>query len=143
MSPSLHTVPPMIGADDRFVNVTIGSAATLSCTASGNPMPGLTWSHDGQQLTTSGRFLISSDQRMLSILDAQMEDEGEYVCRASSNLDSASDVVNLDVQGEYTIIDVAMTIMLFSLINHLLFLLQCLLSASLIFVSNFMTTLQY
>ena len=100
-SPSFPaTVPPMIAAVDRFVNVTIGSTATLSCTASGNPVPGLSWSRDGQQLTTSGRYLISSDQRMLSLLNAQMEDEGVYVCGASSAVGSASDVVTLDVQGE-------------------------------------------
>lgn len=108
----------MITTAASFVNVTIGSTATFTCTATGNPAPAITWSHDGQQLVTSGRYLISSDRRTLSVLNAQQDDDGVYMCHASSQVGSQSDSINLDVQGKelYFSINIYVT---FKLIMHI------------------------
>ena len=63
------------------VTVREGSLLTLSCEVAGDPTPSLTW----QKISSSGsRQVIGTDTPTLIITYVDPEDEGTYVCVASS-----------------------------------------------------------
>ena len=94
-----HTAVPTITAEFSELNATLGSTVTVSCSSSGDPLPVRTWLRNDSQLTTSGRFQISSDGQTLTVLNIEEGDEGLYTCQASNEAGSDSDSVSLNVQG--------------------------------------------
>ena len=95
------TAPPTITPGSASVVVTEGEVATLTCTATGDPIPDQTWSRNGTQLTSGGRYQISSDGRVLTVRQVNEEqDEGVFTCHASNNAGSNSADVAVSVQGK-------------------------------------------
>ncbi|XP_045115593.1 nephrin-like isoform X2 [Portunus trituberculatus] len=78
--------PDNVMAPDR-VTVSEGDAVEVRCSASGNPLPSLTWVA-GNQSVGSGVGVAR-----LVLRSAQREDTGLYVCQASGNLSSRSQSV--------------------------------------------------
>ena len=77
---------------------------TLSCNASGNPVPEISWTRDGS-LVSSGDQRISFDagNRQLTITNVSRADSGEYRCVAdNSEGNDTSNATTLDVQCKYT-----------------------------------------
>ena len=75
---------------------------TLSCNASGNPAPAISWTRDGSLVNTSGNFTrisFSHDKKQLTITDVSRTDSGEYRCVAKNSVghDTSSAAI-LDVQ---------------------------------------------
>ena len=92
---SLHTVAPVSLASLSDLNVTsVEDNITLTCAASGYPLPSITWTHNGSVVlsgatdrpdfsitnTSSGRMV----QSVLYIPYAMMNDSGMYACNISS-----------------------------------------------------------
>ena len=95
------TAPPTITPGSTSVVVTEGEVATLTCTATGDPIPDQTWSRNGTQLTPGGRYQISSDGRVLTVQQVNEEqDEGVFTCHASNDAGSDSADIAVSVQGE-------------------------------------------
>ena len=65
---------------------------TLSCNASGDPVPTISWTKDGSIISASGDWRISfgADNKVLIISNVSREDEGEYRCVANNSLGNAS-----------------------------------------------------
>jgi len=77
---------------------------TLSCNATGNPEPTISWNRDGSPVDTSGRINFSDDKKQLTITNVSRTDSGEYRCVASNSLGNAtSNAATLDVQCKYLI----------------------------------------
>ena len=72
--------------------------ATLSCTATGDPIPDQSWSRNETALESSSRFQISADGSSLAIRNVGVADGGVYTCHASNSAGTASATVMLDVQ---------------------------------------------
>ncbi|NXF09773.1 NCAM1 protein, partial [Smithornis capensis] len=78
---------------------------TLTCEASGDPIPSITWrtstrNISNEEKTLDGRIIIRSHARVssLTLKDIQYTDAGEYVCTASNTIGQDSQAMYLEVQ---------------------------------------------
>ena len=77
---------------------------TLSCNATGNPKPAISWTRNGSRVDASNnsRISFSENKHQLTITNVNRTDSGEYQCVASNSVGNAtSDVALLDVQCKY------------------------------------------
>ena len=97
---SIHSLPvaPDLSVAEPSVTVIEGGAATLTCLATGDPAPVQTWSRNGNELTSGGRYQISSDGRVLTVQGVtEAQDEGEFTCHASNMAGNDSADITLNV----------------------------------------------
>ena len=68
----------------------------IQCHASGVPTPSVTWSKDGQKITSEGIYTVQDDGSLL-IREAEKSDAVRYTCTADSvaGKDSASSTVQI------------------------------------------------
>ena len=100
----LIIVAPLITTQPQSGSVTEGDNVTLSCNASGNPLPAISWTRDGS-LVSSGdqRISFEAGNRRLTITNVSRVDSGEYRCVAdNSEGNDTSNATTLDVQCKYT-----------------------------------------
>ncbi|NWV65793.1 NCAM1 protein, partial [Malurus elegans] len=78
---------------------------TLTCEASGDPIPSITWrtstrNISNEEKTLDGRIIVRSHARVssLTLKDIQYTDAGEYVCTASNTIGQDSRAMYLEVQ---------------------------------------------
>jgi hypothetical protein len=76
----------------------VGRNVTLRCFFYGNPAPTIQFTRRDRSLPLN-RITISKQDTELLIRDVQPEDEGDYVCRASNIVDSAEEIIQIDVQA--------------------------------------------
>ncbi|KAG1665890.1 Neural cell adhesion molecule 1 [Nymphon striatum] len=89
LTPQIHNVqilrPPMISkvpANGKASPIE-GQATELVCSVSGNPMPNVTWSKNGKEVTEG---IAGDNGERLKIKSMSAEDEGEYKCVASNKM---------------------------------------------------------
>ena len=77
---------------------------TLSCNASGNPVPTISWTRNGSVLTGSvPRITFGTESRELTITIVNRTDTAEYRCVANNSVGNVtSNAATLDVQCKYT-----------------------------------------
>ena len=93
-------VAPLITTQPQGGSVTEGDNVTLSCNASGNPVPEISWTRDGS-LVSSGdqRISFEAGNIQLTITNVSRADTGEYRCVAdNSEGNDTSNATTLDVQ---------------------------------------------
>lgn len=95
----------MITTQPQVEAVTEGDNVTLSCNASGDPLPTitLTWTRDGSVLNNSvPRINLGAESRELTITNISRADSGEYRCVANnSEGTNISHAATLDVQCKF------------------------------------------
>ncbi|KAM8927903.1 basement membrane-specific heparan sulfate proteoglycan core protein [Pelodytes ibericus] len=85
---------PKVTADQSVHIVLSGQQATLSCTATGNPTPTITWSKLRAPLPWQHQVVNNT----LIIPNVAQQDSGQYICNAS-NTDGHSEIfITLDVE---------------------------------------------
>ena len=97
-------VAPQITTQPQVGSVIEGDNVTLSCNASGNPVPTISWTRDGS-LVSSGdqRISFEAGNRQLTITNVNRADSGEYLCVAdNSEGNDTSNATTLDVKCKYT-----------------------------------------
>ncbi|XP_008046021.1 vascular endothelial growth factor receptor 2 [Carlito syrichta] len=82
----LERVAPMITGSLRNQTTSIGETIEVSCTASGNPPPQITWFKDNETLVEDSGIVLKDGNRNLTIRRVRKEDEGLYTCQACSAL---------------------------------------------------------
>ena len=97
------TDQPEITAQPQNKTLTERENVTLSCNATGNPAPSISWTKDGSA-TNSLRISLSLDNKQLTITNVSRDDSGDYRCVANNNIGAAvtSNVATLDVQCKYS-----------------------------------------
>ncbi|XP_037068317.1 contactin-like isoform X2 [Pollicipes pollicipes] len=75
-----------------------GAPVRLECVAFGYPVPHYNWTRRGGELPRSAR--LSNYDRVLTLNEVRVEDEGEYVCRASNSKVSSESSVTLSIQAK-------------------------------------------
>ena len=106
LAPFFFPVAPDITIAEPSVTVIEGGTAALTCLATGDPVPVQTWSRNGNELTSGGRYQISSDGRVLTVQGVvEAQDEGVFTCHASNlaGNDSADITLNVLSKQLYTV----------------------------------------
>ncbi|XP_063219696.1 contactin isoform X2 [Bacillus rossius redtenbacheri] len=75
-----------------------GKEVRLECVAFGYPAPSYNWTRRGASLPRGA--VISNYNRVLTIPSVQVEDQGEYVCRAHNDRAAIENSVFLSIQAE-------------------------------------------
>uniref|UniRef100_T1I7N2 Ig-like domain-containing protein n=1 Tax=Rhodnius prolixus TaxID=13249 RepID=T1I7N2_RHOPR len=75
-----------------------GKDVRLECVAFGYPVPSYNWTRRGTPLPRSAKS--SSFNRVLTISNVQVEDQGEYLCRATNGRAAIENSVSLSIQAE-------------------------------------------
>ena len=77
---------------------------TLSCDASGNPVPTtFSWTVNGSAVNVAGRISLSADQKQLTITNLNRLDSGQYRCVATNTVGNVtSNAATLNVQCKST-----------------------------------------
>ena len=102
--------PTTIEAQDRSpITLNIGdnvtaltnTSITIQCHAGGAPTPTVTWTKDGQEIPSDGRYIVQNDGSLL-IRESKEADNARYTCTADSvaGKDSASSTVQ--IAGKYS-----------------------------------------
>ena len=98
----LSTDQPEVTAHSQDVTKPEGDNVTLSCNATGNPAPTISWIINGFSVDTSindSRISFSGNQKHLTITKLSRKDSGKYRCMVNNVLgNDTSDVAILDVQ---------------------------------------------
>ena len=97
------TDQPEITAQPQNQTLTERENVTLSCNATGNPAPSISWTKDGSA-ANSLRISLSLDNKQLTITNVSRDDSGDYRCVASNSIGAAvtSNAATLDVQCQYS-----------------------------------------
>lgn len=64
------------------------SSANLSCGAEAGEVTTVTWKKDGKALSAGGRVLIAADKKSIRIDPLQKDDNGQFVCELSNQVDN-------------------------------------------------------
>ena len=77
---------------------------TLSCYASGNPEPTISWTKDGSAIGSNSRISLLGNNKQLTITNVNRTDSGEYRCVASNKLgNDTSNAATVDVKCKYIV----------------------------------------
>ena len=74
--------PPQVSVRPEQQTIGQGEEVTLTCSASGDPRPTITWTKVGEQLSASPRISIEGES--LRIRGAAVSDRGMFLCTATS-----------------------------------------------------------
>ena len=92
-------------------NITEGNNGSITCTATGYPIPTVVWQNsDGSSLSNnrlvSGSPVISSNLNSVSVelmvIGAVRVDTGMYTCSARNSVSSTTRNINITIQCKYT-----------------------------------------
>ncbi|NXU50379.1 HMCN1 protein, partial [Turnix velox] len=99
-------VPPRIVGENKLEDVKVKEKhrVTLTCEVTGNPMPQITWTKNGQPLREDEDHKFLSGGRFLQISNAQVADTGRYTCLASNPAGDKSKSYSLNVLVSPTIV---------------------------------------
>ena len=101
----LITVELGITTHPQNATVTEGENVTLSCNASGDPVPSISWTKNGSAISTSGdpRISFGVDNKQMTITNVSRSDSGRYRCEANnSNGTVTSNAATLEIQCKKT-----------------------------------------
>lgn len=100
--------PPKITVPKRFQDVAIfekGESAVMKIPFTGNPKPTITWMHDGEEV--KGRNYhseVTERHAILTIKDANKDQDGPYRITAKNDLGSDSAVIKIQINGRTSFI---------------------------------------
>ena len=78
------------------VTALTNTSITIQCPTSGIPTPTVTWTKDGQEIPSGGRYKVQEDGSLV-ISGSGMEDNAKYMCSAESisGKDSLSSILRV------------------------------------------------
>ena len=92
-----HTELPLITIHPEGKTPMEGENITLSCNATGNPEPSISWVKDGFPMNRNSRINFSQDNKLLTITNISRTDSGDYRCVARNRVgnDTSNSKVNV------------------------------------------------
>ena len=95
-----HTELPLITTRPEGKTPIEGEKITLSCNATGNPEPSISWVKDGSPINSKSRIGLSKDNKRLTITNISRTDSGEYQCVARNRVGNDTSNSRVDVLCE-------------------------------------------
>ena len=98
---------PQIDSSPVDLTVLSGSSPSFTCTASGTPLPTISWQRGSGAISSGGQFTIteSSDgsgvSSTLAVSNVQLSDAGTYSCSASNSEGTVSSSFTLTVECKW------------------------------------------
>ena len=96
--PVSDTTPVTMYVGDNITALT-NNTVRIKCPVSGFPKPRLTWTRDGEEITSGGRYNID-DSGTLSVSQLNKGDYSRFTCRAQSKLGEDSRTSTVGIVGE-------------------------------------------
>ena len=98
----LHAAPPkLVNVSPDVVVRNEADNVDLFCEASATPLATLTWLKDGRHLSSSGHVTVAGNHVLLR--GVRRSDAGVYSCTFKNVAGTASHLVKLVVQGQFTL----------------------------------------
>ncbi|VDM69940.1 unnamed protein product, partial [Strongylus vulgaris] len=95
----ISSEPPNFTSKLKDVNVSQGELVEMSCEVGATPSPLIEWLHNGEKVTDPRLVTsYSNGKATLRITEAEPNDAGEYMCKASNSAGDESCRANLTVQ---------------------------------------------
>lgn len=83
-----------------FINKPVGNMIRLKCFADGNPLPNVTWTKDGKEI--SRRYgTVQYSRWSISFEDAVVDDSGNYTCIVCNEEGCIHYTFTIDIIGKY------------------------------------------
>ena len=93
---------PEITSHPKSVDIKEGGNVTFSCNYTANPSPTTSWTKDESPITNDSRISYSVVNKVLTIMNVNRKDSGEYRCVASNKLgNDTSEAAELNVKCEF------------------------------------------
>ena len=93
---------PEITSNPKSVEIKEGGNVTFSCNYTANPLPITSWTKDESPITNDSRTSYSVVNKVLTIMNVNRKDSGEYRCVASNKLgNDTSEAAELNVKCEF------------------------------------------
>ena len=93
---------PEITSNPKGVEIKEGGNVTFSCNYTANPLPTTSWTKDESPITNDSRISYSVVNKVLTIMNVNRKDSGEYRCVASNKLgNDTSEAAELNVKCEF------------------------------------------
>ncbi|CAK8691082.1 unnamed protein product [Clavelina lepadiformis] len=101
-------VPPTIGNGNNnlpvVVRESINNPFTLRCPVTGSPQPTITWYKNGIPIDTNDvKYDVDVDGEVLTVINGQQSDSGNYDCRAKNKAGQDSKIFQVAIQVPPTI----------------------------------------
>ena len=101
------TVGPVIVTSPQTQNVTAGQSFTLTCNATGYPVPSIEWTLNGTSyvIKNSSATTVNATEELsfivsvLEVSNAMINDTGMYQCKATNVVNNDTQNANITVQG--------------------------------------------
>ena len=111
------SAPPYVDISLGYT-VRQGEEARIQCRVSGRPRPTVQWYKDGQPLPLQRNARISVTSREIYIRSTELQDHGNYDCKATNNNGERIAHMMLDVMpGEYYVIHEKVLLQIAEVIN--------------------------
>jgi hypothetical protein len=111
------SAPPYVDISLGYT-VKQGEEARIQCRVSGRPRPTVQWYKDGQPLPLQRNARISVTSREIYIRSTELQDHGNYDCKATNNNGERIAHMMLDVMpGEYYVIHEKVLLQIAEVIN--------------------------
>ena len=94
-------VAPQLTALEISITVVEGNRVTLTCAATGDPIPVLMWYRNGAEVPnpSTPRYQLASNGSTLVVDPVQESDEGQFQCMGMNPAGVDQDTVTLTVHG--------------------------------------------
>lgn len=96
------TTPAILNVGDNITGLT-NNTIQLKCPVSGIPKPKITWSRNGKEILTGGRYNIDGSGTLI-VVQLNKEDAGLFSCHAHNRFGKDSRTTKVDVAGKYRIL---------------------------------------
>ena len=84
---------PEITKHPQNVTETGRNNVTLTCNATGNPVPQLSWFKDKDLVESNDRIYLSANNSLLTITDVNRNDIGGYLCVAHTEVGNDTSII--------------------------------------------------